>query len=71
MQLALPKVPKKAVLPLVFAGLGASYFALTVLRRPSVTDFEAGLLWERHKRDARFALVAGIGAGALLWWARG
>lgn len=63
-------VPRKAMLPLAFAGLGASYFALTILRRPPQTDALATMLWERHERDAKFALLAGVGAGAILWWMR-
>jgi len=54
-------VPK---LPLAFAGLGAAYYLLTLSRKPHAPD----PLWERHMRDAKFALGAGLGAGALLWW---
>jgi hypothetical protein len=63
-------IPKKAMLPLAFAGLGVSYFALTNLRRPPTDDALGMALWERHSRDAKFALLAGLGAGVVLWWTR-
>ena len=63
-------LPKNAALPLALAGLGATYFAITILRRPSDADRQALELWERHKRDAKVALIAGLGAGAVLWWTR-
>jgi hypothetical protein len=72
---SLPSFPKdlfsrKAALPLAFAGLGVSYFALTALRRPPAADVLATQLWERHERDAKFALLAGLSAGVVLWWTR-
>jgi hypothetical protein len=81
MTLRLPRgIPKDAVLPLGFAALGASYFALTYLRRPPLpalpfgpvrlNDLHALAEWERHARDARFALFAGLGAGGVLWFLR-
>ena len=54
-------VPK---LPLTFASIGAAYYLLTLAERPPHPD--PG--WERHMQDAKFALVAGLGAGAVLWW---
>lgn len=69
---------KDARLPLLFAGVGAGYFAVTVLRKPAVPrdhllerDIRALETWERHKRDATVALVAGLGAAGLLWVMRG
>jgi hypothetical protein len=80
MSFRLPRgIPKDAALPLGFAALGASYFALTYLARPHVpgmeehvrlSDLHALAEWERHARDARFALFAGLGAGGLLWLLR-
>jgi hypothetical protein len=74
---SLPHVPKEAVLPLGFAALGTSYFILTYLARPALhkdhlllSDLYALAEWERHARDARFALFAGLGAGGLLWLLR-
>jgi len=63
-------IPKKAVLPLAFAGLGVSYFVLTSLRKPPAVDTFGTALWERHERDAKFALLAGLGAGIILWVSR-
>ena len=63
-------LPRKAMLPLAFAGLGASYFALTLLRKPPPEDMLEMALWKRHEHDAKFALLAGLSAGAVLWWLR-
>jgi len=63
-------IQKSAALPLAFAVLGTSYFALTMLRKPHVADRQAVELWERHKRDATIGLIAGLGASAVLWWSR-
>jgi hypothetical protein len=54
------KVP---TLPLVFAAAGTGYYLATLAQKPATDD----AAWERHMRDARFALGAGLGAGALLW----
>ena len=61
-------LPRHATLPLAFAALGVSYFAVTTLRRPSASDRRGLELWERHERDAKIAMFAGLGAGAILWW---
>ncbi|HYX21717.1 MAG TPA: hypothetical protein VFA98_12805 [Thermoanaerobaculia bacterium] len=53
-------IPK---LPLAFAGIGAAYYLTTLAQRPSHPDPR----WDRHIRDAKFALLAGLGAGAALW----
>jgi hypothetical protein len=63
-------LPRHATLPLAFAALGVSYFTVTALRRPSASDRRALELWERHERDAKIAMFAGLGAGAILWWTR-
>lgn len=64
-------LPRHATLPLTFAALGVSYFAVTSLRKPSASvDRHTFELWERHERDAKIALFAGVGAGAVLWWSR-
>ena len=65
------KIPKPAVLPLAFGGLGVGYFVATYLSRPAATDLLGQLDWERHERDAKIALIFGLGAGALLWVTRG
>jgi hypothetical protein len=70
-------LPKDAMLPLLFAGVGTGYFAVTVLRKPDVPrdhllerDLQALAAWERHKRDATIGLVAGLAAAGLLWATR-
>ncbi len=63
-------IRKDDALPLVFAGLGIGYFAVTRLHGPASQHPQDLELWERHKRDANVALVAGLGAGAILWWMR-
>jgi len=67
---AMLAIRRSDVLPLTFAGLGVGYFAVTYLQKPTLPSPRDLELWERHKRDARVALVAGLGAGALLWWMR-
>jgi hypothetical protein len=58
------------ILPIGFAALGTGYFTWTMLQKPS--DPRALVAWDRHKRDARIALFAGLGAaGLLLVFARG
>jgi hypothetical protein len=56
------------VFPIGFAALGTGYFAMTMLRKPAGVEKNAAALaaWERHKSDARIALVAGLGAAGLL-----
>jgi len=63
-------IRKDNALPLTFAGLGVGYFALTRLQGPASLHPRDLEIWERHKHDANVALVAGLGAGALLWWMR-
>jgi hypothetical protein len=63
-------IRKDDALPLTLAGLGVGYFALTHLQGPLSQRPQDLELWDRHKRDAKVALVAGLGAGALLWWMR-
>ena len=64
-------LPRHATLPLAFAALGVSYFAVTSLRKPSASvDRHTFELWERHERDAKVAMGAGLLAGAILWWTR-
>jgi hypothetical protein len=70
--IARTKVP---TLSLLLAGTGASYFALTLAQKPRrfadhATSFDLHTTseWERHMRDAKFALLFGLGAGGLLWW---
>ena len=48
---------RKAVLPLAFAGLGASYFTLTLLRKPPPGDVLEMALWQRHTQGFREARV--------------
>jgi hypothetical protein len=57
------------VLPISLAALGTGYFAWTMLQKPS--DPRALVQWDRHKRDARIALFAGLGAAGLLLLFRG
>lgn len=59
---------RSETLPFAFAAIGVSYFAVTALRKPDSHDRAALDLWERHLRDAKFAAVAGVAAGGLLWW---
>ena len=54
---------KLPVLPLAFAAAGVGYYLATLAQKPETED----IAWERHMRDARFALGAGLGAGVLLW----
>jgi hypothetical protein len=54
------KVP---TLSFIFAGAGAAYYLATLAQKPRIPD----PLWERHDRDALFALGAGLGAGLVLW----
>ena len=61
---------KENALPLTFIGLGTIYFLFTYMKRPHSLDPNAHEQWERHVRDAKVALVAGVGAGAILWWLR-
>jgi len=58
-------------LPIGFAALGTGYFAMTMLRKPEPSNRVALEQWERHKRDARIALFAGLGAAGLLLVMRG
>ncbi len=51
-------------LPIGLAALGTGYFAWTMFQKPS--DPRALPEWDRHKRDARIALFAGLGAAGLL-----
>jgi hypothetical protein len=60
------------VLPIGFAALGTGYFAWTMLQKPADVRSAADVVaWERHKRDARIALFAGLGAAGLLLLFRG
>jgi len=56
------------VLPIGLAALGTGYFAWTMFQKPAdvARNPTALATWERHKRDARFALFAGLGAAGLL-----
>jgi hypothetical protein len=56
------------VLPLAFCALGVGYYVVTALREPERGNIQAAQLHERHKRDARIGLFAGLGAGVVLWW---
>ncbi len=60
-------------LPITFAALGTGYFAWTMLQKPADAARNPGALvtWERHKRDARIGLLAGLGAAGLLLLFRG
>ncbi len=61
---------KAETLPLAFGALGVGYFAVTQLRKPDPNDVAAFALWERHARDAKVGLFAGLGAATVLWLAR-
>jgi hypothetical protein len=55
------------LLPIAFAGTGLGYYAFESFRKPDLRDAQAMVLWEKHMKGARFAAVAGVGAGLLLW----
>lgn len=57
---------KGAALPLALGALGVGYFVVTQLRRPSPADPSAHAQWERHARDAKVGLIAGLAAAAIL-----
>jgi hypothetical protein len=63
-------MPKGAALPLAFGALGVGYFVATQLRKPTIDDMHSLAQWQRHARDAKVALVAGLGAAAMLWLLR-
>jgi hypothetical protein len=54
------------ILPIGLAALGTGYFAMTMLKKPVGAGPAALAEWERHKRDARIGLFAGLGAATLL-----
>jgi len=70
--IARTKVP---TLSLLLAGAGAGYCVLTLAQKPrrfadhaTSFDLRNAAEWERHMRDAKFALLFGLGGGGLLWW---
>ena len=63
-------MPKGAMLPLAFGVLGVGYFTATQLRKPTSEDLHALADWQRHLRDAKIGLFAGLGAAAVLWLLR-
>ena len=60
---------REQALPIAFAALGTSYYLVTLLRKPT-SDLRALEIWQHHERDAKVALVFGLGAAAIMAWMR-
>lgn len=68
---------KEQALPIAFAALGTSYYLVTLLRKPlgfadhmTQADLHALEVWQHHERDAKVALVFGVGAAIAMAWMR-